>query len=253
MNTERISESRSYLKEIAELYGKVLKFDSVSLTHDYSGMDAGPGCYAKEDVESVVKELSGIFLLPDETASAIKEALSTGAIDFTMLPQEDFEALMAAFPGEETPADILSLLYILSRPYFKAVGRAIDADDIYWEEGRCPVCNAAPALSVLGANETRRYCCSFCGTAGRYKRIGCPYCGNEKAETIEIMYSEKDEGVRVDACTRCHSYVKTVDASMLSGYTTEELDLISLPFDIIAQDRGFVRRAPNPVGIIRVN
>jgi FdhE protein len=253
MNPERISESRSYLKEVSELYGKVLKFDSVGLLNDYSGIGSGSNCYVDEDVEGVVEEFSRIFLLPQGTASAIKEALSTGAIDFTMLPQEDFEALMAAFPGEETPADILSLLYIMSRPYFKAIGRAIDADNIYWEEGRCPVCNAAPALSVLAANEARRYCCSFCGTAGRYKRIGCPYCGNEKAETIEIMYSEKDEGVRVDACTRCHSYVKTVDASMLSEYTAEELDLISLPFDIIAQDKGFMRRAPNPVGIIRVN
>jgi FdhE protein len=144
---------------------------------------------------------------------------------------------------------MLSLLYIISRPYFRSIRRHLNVDNIFWEDGRCPVCNSVPTMSVIEKNEFRKYRCSFCGTLGHYKRIGCPYCQSEKADRMDIIYSENDDRVRVDACMECRSYCKTAEASMLTVFDMEEIDLISLPLDIVAQDKGFVRRSPNPVGI----
>ncbi len=59
------------------------------------------------------------------------------------------------------------------------------------------------------------------------------------------------QDTRIDACKACKSYVKTFQG-MPSDQTVEEMDLLSLPFDIVAQNKGFCRRSPNPVGIVRI-
>lgn len=253
MTLSRLADERPYLADVAELYEKVLEFDRVGLIRDYCNVKETPRHYVAEDIENVVGEFARIFDLSPETDESLRESLRSGGLDFTRLAGEDAPSAAGLLPGgQEEEEQVVSFLYILSRPYFQAIKRCVDADNIYWEEGRCPVCNARPALSIIEKNDSRRYFCSFCGTVGQYKRIGCPLCGNEKAEKIDIIYSEEDQTVRIDACRACTGYVKTVEAPQLSGHTMEELDLISLPFDIIAQGRGFERRAPNPVGMIRM-
>jgi formate dehydrogenase maturation protein FdhE len=37
-----------------------------------------------------------------------------------------------------------------------------------------------------------------------------------------------------------------------SKHTIEEIDLLSLPFDIVMQNNGYTRRSPNPVGYTRL-
>lgn len=250
MSLERVSESMPYLKELSKLYSKVREFDDVPLANDYSNLSDTPARYVGGDIDTVVDEFARIFSLPREASSSLKDSLRAGEIDFTLLPQMDMPSLSAAFMPEGESENMFSFLYIMSRPYFRSIRRRLNVDNIYWEEGRCPVCNSVPTMSVIEKNEFRKYRCSFCGTLGHYRRIGCPYCRNEKADRIDIIYSDKDDRVRVDACMECRSYYKTAEASMLSGFDMEEIDLISLPFDIVAQDKGFIRRSPNPVGII---
>lgn len=252
MSLERVSESMPYLKELSRLYAKVREFDNVPLAHDYSNVTEMHHHYIGEDIEAVVGEFARIFSLPQEASHSLKEALRSGEIDFTLLPQVDMPSFSAAFMPEEEPEHMFSFLYIMSRPYFKSIRRYLNVDNIFWEDGRCPVCNSVPTMSVIEKNEFRKYLCSFCGTIGHYKRIGCPYCHSEKAEKMDIMYADKDEKVRVDACTECKSYFKTADAAMLAEFEMEELDLVSLPFDIVAQNKGYIRRSPNPVGIMRI-
>ncbi|GAB4388681.1 MAG: formate dehydrogenase accessory protein FdhE [Thermodesulfovibrionales bacterium] len=253
MTLVSLAGERPYLEDVAALYEKVLEFDRVGLRHDYCGVAETPRHYVAEDIDGVVGEFARIFALSEETAQSLRESIRSGALDFTRLVEEGSPLEGGLMPGgEEEEEQVVSFLYIISRPYFRAIRKCVDADGIYWEEGRCPVCNSRPALSILDKNDARRYFCSFCGTVGPYKRIGCPLCGNEKAEKIDIIYSEDDRAARIDACQACMGYVKTVEAAQLSENTMEELDLISLPFDIIAQGRGFSRKAPNPVGMRRI-
>jgi FdhE protein len=106
---------------------------------------------------------------------------------------------------------------------------------------------------MLEEGDKRKYFCSFCGTVGHFKRIGCTHCQNEDPNLIDIIYASDDSKVRIDVCNKCKSYVKTIDVSLASFTDIEEADLISLPLDIIAQERGFVRRSPNPVGMINMS
>ncbi|GBD98712.1 formate dehydrogenase accessory protein FdhE [bacterium BMS3Abin07] len=247
MNIDEVSESMPYMKDVLELYGKVKEFEHIDLNYRYGTLDNDYHAYIKEDIDNVLDSFSRIFSLSPEQLVPVKEAMKSGIIDFMLLPQGDTAAFATPIMSEE----MLSLLYIISRMYFRSIRASINVDNIYWEEGRCPVCNAVPALSVLEEEARRRYYCSFCGTIGFYKRIGCPNCHNEDPKLIDIIYVD-DTDMRIDACNQCESYFKSVDVSKTILQNLEETDILSLPVDIIAQNKGYKRRSPNPVGMLNI-
>jgi formate dehydrogenase maturation protein FdhE len=58
--------------------------------------------------------------------------------------------------------------------------------------------------------------------------------------------------MRADTCEKCKSYVKTFESSMTEGHSMDSLDIMSIPLDIIVQEKGYKRHAPNPVGIMKI-
>ncbi len=130
--------------------------------------------------------------------------------------------------------------------------RLLDLDDLFWEEGRCPVCSARPVISSILEDGRRRLHCSYCGTTGFFKRLGCPVCGNFDIGKENIITIEGEEDFRIEVCDECGSYVKTFREPVLRELTPDLADLISLPLDIIAQGRGYRRNSPNPLGMLRM-
>lgn len=244
MSLEGVAQTKPHLKEIIELYDKVREFSEVELSHDYGRISDERNCYVEEDVRRVLEHFSRTFGVLAEDAAALGEALRSGEVDFMQLPQ-------LCAKGTQVSGESFSLLYIISRPFFMSLSRGIDANNIKWDEGRCPLCNSAPSLSVIEKNAVRKYHCSFCGTTGHFRRIGCPYCQSEVAEDMDIMYVEDDKGVRLDTCNKCKTFFKSIEEEKLLEHDVMELDLISLPLDIVAQQKGFMRRSPNPVGMTR--
>lgn len=238
MKLENLAETRPYLKESIALYRKVKELEAVPLSFEY-GSPGEHSAYTPEDASAVLGEFARIFGAPEEDVLELKGLLVSGEADFLSLPASEAQS-----PGEASVA-----LYIISRPFFKALSRGIGAGGITWEEGRCPVCNAVPSLSVLGAGAMRRCYCSFCGTTGYFRRTGCPNCKTARAGDIEIIFTEELRGMRLDACRKCKTYVKSFEVESLAEYGIMELDLISLPLDIVARGKGFIRRSPNPIGM----
>lgn len=235
----KLKKDEPHLKEVFDLYDKVREFDaSVMLGEEYS-LD-GSNTYAGSDAEAVVGAFLRVFDLSPEEAEQIKGAIENGELDFMAL--RDL--------GGAKDDKLFSIKYVLGRPFFRSLNKTPDVEDVFWEDGRCPVCAARPSVSVLQKEYPRKYFCSFCGTVGKYKRIGCPSCGAEDAAAVDIIFLEEREDVRLDLCNSCRSYVKTFDAHLLAEHSLEELDLMSLPYDIVAQKKGFRRPSPNPVGII---
>lgn len=59
-----------------------------------------------------------------------------------------------------------------------------------------------------------------------------------------------DEEIRADYCLECNTYIKSFKENHYIKYKDPFLiDLISLPLDIIAQRRGYIRRSPNIIGL----
>ena len=205
--------------------------------------------YPRESVDRIFKIFSATFEFPEGTLSPLKQAMGLNEIDLTRLPLGDIPAFSLPYPED----DLVMLLFIISKPYFLGLRETFGMDNRSWEEGRCPVCNAQPSISWTGEDGRRRISCSFCGTVGYHERIGCMICQNNDVPKQNVFVFRGEAGFRLNTCDACRSYVKTVDAAMLSRMGPEVADLMSLPLDIVVQEKGFQRRSPNPIGMRKIS
>ncbi len=232
-------EVKPYLKEVTDLYDRIVKFETgVSLGHPWNGSEKHCG-YMDGDIDTVLEALSEELDFAPAELEGLRESMESGSLDFLRM-----------ISGPDTiNEDEYQLLYIVGRPFFRAMGRLASGDIPELNEGHCPVCGAVPSLSVIGKESRRKYVCSFCGTVSHYARIGCSSCGTENPDNITVITLEGEEGTRADACGKCMSYCKTFDSSLTDDNSMDMLDIISLPVDIVLQEKGFRRHSPNPVGL----
>ena len=119
-----------------------------------------------------------------------------------------------------------------------------------WREGErwlctyCPTCGSLPAMAQLAGSDparTRFLSCGCCRTRWQYRRLGCPFCGNQEDRRLGILMFEAEGALRIDYCERCKGYLKTY-----CGLGDEKVllaDWTSVHLDVIARDRGFNRLA----------
>ncbi|NLZ27640.1 MAG: formate dehydrogenase accessory protein FdhE [Firmicutes bacterium] len=119
-----------------------------------------------------------------------------------------------------------------------------------WLRGYCPVCGQLPAMAHLVKTEKGRerdLVCGCCRMHWRYKRMGCPYCGNEDQGTLEIIGLDEEPDLRIDICKECEGYLKT--------YIGEGRELVALTdwstlhLDLVAKKQGFKRIGYQMYGI----
>lgn len=111
-----------------------------------------------------------------------------------------------------------------------------------WSRPLCPTCGARPTMAVLvgvGAGKQRLLACGCCQTRWQYKRIGCPHCGNDTQNTLEILDVDGEAGLRIDGCQACSGYVKTYAGEAEPSLYLK--DWPTLHVDLMAQERGFAR------------
>ena len=151
----------------------------------------------------------------------------------------DFEAIEVTALELNVNSSVLTLLLRLSlRPTLLKVARAIldrlDLSD--WAYGHCPVCGSAPRLGDLsGEGGKRRLHCTLCETAWPYPRLRCPFCENDNPEKLNYVRAENEKGLRVDVCSNCGLYIKTIDLREIAGPVIVPLDdLATWHLDLIA-------------------
>lgn len=248
MNIEDIIQEKPHLKETLRLYERVMEFIS-AVSALGKGIRFEDISYPPELVDPVFEAFSSILGMPPESLSPLREALKFGRIDLSRLPMS--ESPVFSLPYHEDELGVI--LFLISIPYFRILRESHNLDNTLWEEGKCPLCNARPSLSVIDDGGRRRLHCSFCGTTGYYRRMGCPSCANEDTSQINIFTLEGEKGFRIDACDACGSYIKTVIGSLSEDRQAPDFaDLISIPLDIIAQGKGYRRHSPNPIGMTRM-
>lgn len=124
----------------------------------------------------------------------------------------------------------------------------------YWTEKKwrcnyCPSCGRQPVLAQLKkeANGKARFLkCDGCHTKWPYDRTGCVYCGNQDLEAIKILEPEGSSDIRLYACNKCKSYLKT--------YINEEAENIFLKdwatvhFDLLGEENGYAKKGAVVIG-----
>lgn len=162
-------------------------------------------------------------------------------------------AIFRAFLGQDTsglvslageifldPRTLLFLSHFSLLPWLEGLRESL-ATSTYkegWDRGYCPLCGSPPDMAYLGKNGRRHLHCGLCGDTWTFPRIGCPFCANEEQATLEVLCVEGEEGFRVDTCTKCKGYLKTVDTRSLEQIAPLELeDLATLHLDVVATER----------------
>ena len=244
---EDIIRQKPHLTDTLRFYEKAMKFHE---TMREGPVKAGPhqNAYAPELIGQIFERFSSFIELPAGSLNPLKQAMELGEIDFTRLPLGEVPAFSLPYAED----DLSMLLFLLSKPYFIALRESRSLDDRTWEDGRCPVCKAQPTVSWIGDNGRRRVSCSYCGTTGYVDRTGCPVCQTVDSAKQNILVFEREEGFKINTCDLCRSYVKTIDAEIILRLTPDIADLVSLPLDIVVQEKGYARRSPNPVGMRKI-
>ncbi len=108
-------------------------------------------------------------------------------------------------------------------------------------KGYCPVCGCPPALSLLDADNGRRWLyCSFCRHQWPVQRIFCAACENDDNHSLQYFYTETEKEYRVDLCDKCQTYLKNVDAREMIRPLFPPLEQVAtLHLDLSAQEKGY--------------
>jgi formate dehydrogenase maturation protein FdhE len=117
---------------------------------------------------------------------------------------------------------------------------------------RCPHCAALPVAAVLreeGQGAKRFLLCALCLQEWECLRIVCPACGEQDFDTLPVYTAEQFSHVRIDACDRCHHYVKTIDLTKDGLAVPCVDDIASVSLDLWARERGYTRIKRNVLGI----
>jgi FdhE protein len=113
-----------------------------------------------------------------------------------------------------------------------------------WVEGYCAVCGSWPAFAeVRGIERSRYFRCGRCSSQWHARALCCPYCSMSDHDELVSLVPEKSglQGT-IEACKRCHGYVKTF--TRLQGCPAGAVmleDLASVDLDIAAIEHEYSR------------
>jgi FdhE protein len=118
--------------------------------------------------------------------------------------------------------------------------------------GLCPVCGSHPVAGVVVADEAhgRRYlACGLCSTSWHHVRVQCISCGVDKG----VAYQELEGGdgsAKCEICDECRTYSKLFYQAKNMAVEALADDLATLSLDLLVQEAGWKRHAPNPFMLV---
>jgi FdhE protein len=123
-------------------------------------------------------------------------------------------------------------------------------------ENRCPGCGGIAQLSILEASSAiaaggsgRLLLCATCLTPWPFRRILCPWCGEDDERKLGYFESPAFDYQRVDACETCKRYLKTIDLGRL-GFAVPLVDEVAgASLDLWAREHGYEKIELNLVGL----
>jgi FdhE protein len=119
------------------------------------------------------------------------------------------------------------------------IGDVLDA----WDHGYCPACGSWPAMAeVVDGHRTLR--CSFCAAGWELPTYACIYCRESADGFVTAAPDEERKNRRVEVCSGCGAYLKTVDMTELSPFPLLAIgDLETMDLDVAAMEHGYARPA----------
>ena len=201
------------------------------------------------DVELVLAKLPALLALTMESgppklaerARTLRRASSTGLRDL-------FESEIAS-----ASADPVTSFFARAslQPLAERIQLQLPADPNFTGNA-CPACGAPPQAAVLrpeGEGAQRRLLCSFCLREWLFRRLVCPWCGEEERDKLPHYSAEGCASVRIEACDTCQRYLKAIDLTA-DGHAVALIDEAAAPvLDVWAGEHGYSKIVLNLMGL----
>ena len=159
--------------------------------------------------------------------------------------------------AEEEDDDAEDAFYFYPRAFLEPVVTSIAQADSSqltdWTQNFCFACGGPPQVAVIrdlpDAVGRRSLTCSMCATEWRFRRLTCPHCGETDADKLPVHAAESIAHVRLDVCTTCSRYIKTVDLRKRGDAVPLVDELAAVELDIWAQEQGLTKLRANVLGL----
>jgi FdhE protein len=186
-----------------------------------------------------------------EAAAHIRSAIASGAIEpaslFAASLARDQTAIRTGASHRGLAPDLVWLVAELAvGPFVHALQESLfaksGADALAgWNNGYCPACGSWPAMAeVVGGHRVLR--CSFCSMAWELTTYACIYCEESGDAFVTAAPGEERKDRRLEVCSTCGSYLKTVDLAALSPFPLLAIaDLETMDLDVAAMEHNYQR------------
>jgi FdhE protein len=186
-----------------------------------------------------------------DAALHIRQAIAAGAIEpaslFAASLARDQAAIRSGASHRGLAPDLVWLVAELAvGPFVHALQQSLFTDAVApalagWNKGYCPTCGSWPALAeVVGGHRTLR--CSFCSMAWELSTYACIYCEENGEPFVTAAPDEERKDRRLELCSSCGSYLKTVDLAELSPFPLLAIaDLETMDLDVAAMEHNYQR------------
>lgn len=263
-----LKTSKDELKEVLEFYEAILKVQrqtKLAFKVDLSHFDTKSGQHRNsqglpflrpEDIRIDQDLLAALLenfgqIIQSKTKKAVSATLKKTYLD------GQWETLLRGLMGEgpdlertagEMKIDFALFSFLVVQSFSPFLGSYAEKlrghINSSWLKGYCPVCGGEPLMARLERETGRKWLfCWLCHSEWLFRRLECPFCGNNNQESLRYFYLEDEEAYRVDVCDRCKRYTKTVDARKTESIRSLFVeDLATLPLDMVAEKEGFVSR-----------
>jgi formate dehydrogenase accessory protein FdhE len=169
----------------------------------------------------------------------------------TLLTGADFQAGAVAFASEPVPLAFLARGFL--SPIAEVLSDLVDVPADAERSPLCPCCGWPPQVAMLrDETETkgiRRLVCAFCATAWVFPRSACPSCSTMDEKCLELHVDDGAPHVRVEACTHCRRYLKSIDFRVFGLAEPLVDDLATPELDLWAEEQGLEKITPNLLGL----
>lgn len=193
-----------------------------------------------------------------EAATHIRQTIAEKKIDagslLTTSLQRDQGAIRTGASHRGLSPDLVWLVAELAvSPFAHALQRMLFANATAspelqsalagWSRGYCPACGSWPAVAeVVGGHRTLR--CSFCSSAWEPTTYACIYCEEHGEPFVTAAPNEDRKDRRLEVCSTCGSYLKSVDMPELSPFPLLSIsDIETTDLDVAAMEHGYSRPA----------
>lgn len=169
---------------------------------------------------------------------------------------EAVAAVAAWLAGDRQPPVDEYLARAASAPVLESLGAAAGPLPRSSRRAGCPRCGGPPQLSYLAESgeslvtAPRQLLCARCGGWWIHERLSCPACGEQSSSKRPTFADdERLAALSVDACETCRRYLIAVDGRKDPAAVPMVDELVALPLDLDARERGFAKIAPNLMGV----